>query len=273
MKNKKILAVLLCTFALTAAGCGKEESAVIVAPTATPAPTAAPTAVPATATPVPTSTPAPRTVGQKTSDSKFVYVTNQTNKELREIYLRTSGTEDWGKSLVASESSIKASEQMQMFYAAGTADSAYDMKLVDKEGGAYEIYSIPFTDMEKAVLFLEDTTAYLTYTSLADNTQKDTRSSGSTDSSDDSSEEYYDDSYDDGYYDDSYDEEYYDDSYDDGYYDDSYDDGYYDDSYDDGDYDDSYDDESYDDSYDDGYYDDAANAGYVVEEDYTGEEY
>ena len=113
MKYKKLLIVLTAVTALGMAGCGKssKETAEV---TPTPVPTAAPTAAPATSTPLPTSTPAPKLIGVKTSTAKFVYLTNSTKGEIREIYLRAAGGEEWGKNLVPAEATIKDAEQVQM---------------------------------------------------------------------------------------------------------------------------------------------------------------
>ena len=276
MKYKKLLIVLTAVTALGIAGCGKssKETAEV---TPTPVPTAAPTAAPATSTPLPTSTPAPKLIGVKTSTAKFVYLTNSTKGEIREIYLRAAGGEEWGKSLVPAEATIKDAEQVQMYYTPDSArDAIYDMKIVDGDGNAYEIYSVQLSDMEKAKLMIDNGEAYLTYTSLSDKSEKSTignvetdnseadssdsadstdasdltdSSSGITDTSSDSSDGSYDNS-DDGSYDNSDDGSY--DSSNDGSYDGS-DDGSYDNSSDDGNYDSS------DDSGD--YVDDSSNSG------------
>ena len=272
-KYKYLAAVLGISMVLTMAGCGKKQDSVVEA-TPTPEATAAPTAVPVTVTPVPTSTPAPKVIGVKTTDAKFVYLTNSLSSDLREIYLMTSGGEDWGKNLIPSESSVKGAEQVQMYYTpstestdsedtsedstedtSSTSTELYDMKIVTSDGNTYEIYSIDLGDMEKASLTMDtdSETAYLRYMSLSEKKEKDTRdnsqqtSSSDDESSDDSS--YDDSSYDDSGYDDSSD-----DSSDDGSYDDSSDDGS-----DDGSYDGSYDDGSYDDS---GYIEDSGDDGY-----------
>ena len=288
-KYKYLAAVLGISMVLTMAGCGKKQDSVVEA-TPTPEATAAPTAVPVTVTPVPTSTPAPKVIGVKTTDAKFVYLTNSLSSDLREIYLMTSGGEDWGKNLIPSESSVKGAEQVQMYYTpstestdsedtsedstedtSSTSTELYDMKIVTSDGNTYEIYSIDLGDMEKASLTMDtdSETAFLRYMSLSEKKEKDTRdnsqqtSSSDDESSDDSS--YDDSSYDDSGYDDSSDDGSYDDSSDDGSDDGSYDDGNYDDgSYDDGSYDDgSYDDGSDDGSYDDsGYVDDSGDDGY-----------
>ena len=286
-KYKYLAAVLGISMVLTMAGCGKKQDSVVEA-TPTPEATAAPTAVPVTVTPVPTSTPAPKVIGVKTTDAKFVYLTNSLSSDLREIYLMTSGGEDWGKNLIPSESSVKGAEQVQMYYTpstestdsedtsedstedtSSTSTELYDMKIVTSDGNTYEIYSIDLGDMEKASLTMDtdSETAYLRYMSLSEKKEKDTRdnsqqtSSSDDESSDDSS--YDDSSYDDSGYDDSSDDGSYDDSSydssDDGSYDDSSDDGSDDGSYDDGSYDDGSDDGSYDDS---GYVDDSGDDGY-----------
>lgn len=283
-KYKYLAAVLGISMVLTMAGCGKKQDSVVEA-TPTPEATAAPTAVPITVTPVPTSTPAPKVIGVKTTDAKFVYLTNSLSSDLREIYLMTSGGEDWGKNLIPSESSVKGAEQVQMYYTpstestdsedtsedstedtSSTSTELYDMKIVTSDGNTYEIYSIDLGDMEKASLTMDtdSETAYLRYMSLSEKKEKDTRdnsqqtSSSDDESSDDSS--YDDSSYDDSGYDDSSDDGSDDGSYDDSS-DDGSDDGSYDGNYDDGSYDDgSYDDGSYDDGSDDGSYDDS---GYI----------
>ena len=132
MKYKKIMIALAATAALSAAGCGSSSKDTVEV-TPTPVPTAAPTSTPATASPLPTSTPAPKLIGVKTSTAKFVYLSNSTKGEVREIYLRAAGGSEWGKNLVPAESTIKAAEQVQMYYTPESAtDAIYDMKIVDE---------------------------------------------------------------------------------------------------------------------------------------------
>ena len=251
-KSRKIVFAVGTAMALTLAGCGSDKKAEEVVPTV--APTATPTIPPVTATPAPTSTPAPRKIGEKTSQSKFVYLTNSLKTDVRELYLMVSGSEDWGDNLIPREFSVKASDQVQMFYTPESVQASaeeedseetgapsgalYDMKLVTADGNTYEIYSIELSDMEKASLTLDEetSTAYLRCMSLSEKKEKDTtENSQQTGYGDDydSEDESYDDSYsDDGSYDDG--------NSDDGYYDDgSSDDGNSDDGgSDDGNYDD-----------------------------------
>lgn len=298
-KSKYIAMIAAAAMALTLAGCGGKGGELIEV-TPTPMATPTPTVVPATVTPLPTSTPAPKMLGTKTAQAKFIYLSNSLQSDIRELYLRTSGNEDgdWGKNLISMESSIKAAEQVQMYYGGETSSSTtesgdssestsdstsanYDMKLVTADGNSYEIYSVNFGDMEKASLMLDDSTSsvYLRYMSLSTKKETDTRGNSveTSDSSDESSEDSsssdssssdssdsYDSSSDSSS--DSYDNSY--DSNDDSSYDSSYDDSSdSSDDYNDGSYDDSYD-GSYDDSYDDSSYDDGgyADEGYDTDE-------
>ena len=272
MKPKKILMITAAVLTLLAAGCVKKKAEVIEV-TPTPAPTATPTVAPATPTPAPTATPAPRMIGTKTSTSKFVYLTNNTNKDIREFYLRVSGAEEWGNNLVPSESSVKAAEQVQLYYSpSGSAEqstgetentqsaaSAYDLKLVDRDGNAYEISGAQLTDMEKATIRYEDEEdmLYLSYMSVSEKKEKDTKNSSSASSSD--SDENDSDSDDSSYSSD------YDYDYDNNYssYSNSYD--YNDYSSGNSDYSNNYDDYSGGTDYTDDYYDDGT--------DYSGDDY
>ena len=292
-KSRKIVFAVSTAMALTLAGCGSDKKAEEVVPTV--APTATPTIPPVTATPAPSSTP--RKIGEKTSQSKFVYLTNNLKTDVRELYLMVSGSEDWGDNLIPREFSVKASDQVQMFYTPESVQASaeeedseensapsgalYDMKLVTADGNSYEIYSIELSDMEKASLTLDEetSTAYLRYMSLSEKKEKDTKENsqqtGYGDDYDSEDDSYSDDgSYDDGSYDDgNSDDGYYDDgSSDDGNYDDGgSDDGNYDDGgSDDGNYDDGGSDDgssgdggSDDGDYDDGGSDDGSGDDYV----------
>ena len=282
-KSKYIAMVAAAAMALTLAGCGGKGGELIEV-TPTPMATPTPTVVPATVTPLPTSTPAPKMIGTKTAQAKFIYLSNSLQSDIRELYLRTSGNEDgdWGKNLISMESSIKAAEQVQMYYGGETSSSTtesgdlsestsdstsanYDMKLVTADGNSYEIYSVNFGDMEKASLMLDDSTSsvYLRYMSLSTKKETDTRGNSveTSDSSDESSEDSSSSDSSSSDSSDSYDSS--SDSYDNSY--DSNDDSSYDSSYDNSsDSSDDYDDGSYDDSsYDDGGY---ADEGYDTDE-------
>ena len=134
-------------------------------PTVPPEPTATP--IPPTPTPVPTSTPAPRRIGTKTPQSKYVYLNNGFAEALREVYLRGSGEGDWGKNLLPVESTVKPAEKVQMCYTpSNTSGGLYDLKLVDKKGNSYAIYEVNLSDFEDGTIALENDVAVLTYISL-----------------------------------------------------------------------------------------------------------
>lgn len=297
-RSKYIAVAAAAAMALTMAGCGFSGDDVVEV-TPTPMATPTPTVISITATPLPTSTPAPKMIGKKTAQAKFIYLTNNLQNDIRELYLRVSGDDegDWGNNLLSAETAFKAAEQVQMYYNGSSSDMSgqtdtenstetsesslkYDMKLVTADGSSYEIYSVDFGDMEKATLLLDQdgSSVYLRYMSLSTKKEADTRgnsvessdensddssSTSSDDASSDSSTSSYDTSSDSSTSD-------YDTSSDssDSSYDTSSDDSSNDDSSsDDGDYDDgSYDDGDYDDSGDDGSYDDGSyDDGYVDE--------
>lgn len=291
-RSKYIAVAAAAAMALTMAGCGFSGGDVVEV-TPTPMATPTPTVISITATPLPTSTPAPKMIGKKTAQAKFIYLTNNLQNDIRELYLRVSGDDegDWGNNLLSAETAFKAAEQVQMYYNGSSSDMSgqtdtenstetsesslkYDMKLVTADGSSYEIYSVDFGDMEKATLLLDQdgSSVYLRYMSLSTKKEADTRgnsvesrdensddssSTSSDDASSDSSTSGYDTSSDssDSSYDTSSDDSSNDDSSSD---DSSSDDGNYDDGSDDG----SYDDGSYDDgSYDNDYVDEGSDSG------------
>lgn len=297
-RSKYIAVAAAAAMALTMAGCGFSGGDVVEV-TPTPMATPTPTVISITATPLPTSTPAPKMIGKKNAQAKFIYLTNNLQNDIRELYLRVSGDDegDWGNNLLSAETAFKAAEQVQMYYNGSSSDMSgqtdtenstetsesslkYDMKLVTADGSSYEIYSVDFGDMEKATLLLDQdsSSVYLRYMSLSTKKEADTRgnsvesseknsddssSTSSDDASSDSSTSSYDTSSDSSTsdYDTSSDSS--DSSYDTSSDDSSSDDSSSDDgNYDDGDYDDSGDDGSYDDgSYDDDYVDEGSDSG------------
>ena len=178
MKYRKMMLVLAMTAALGASGCGKASgSAEEVTPT--PVPTEVPTPVPTVApteVPAPTEAPTPRAIGEKTNVSNYVYLTNGAGSEIRELYLRASGVAEWGNNLVPPEAAIQAGEQVQMYYIPA-AGAAYDMRIVDGTGSAYEIGNFNLADMEMAELRIENGAAYLSYMSLSQQVQMTTNGS------------------------------------------------------------------------------------------------
>lgn len=150
-------------------------------------------------------------IGKKTAQAKFIYLTNNLQNDIRELYLRVSGDDegDWGNNLLSAETAFKAAEQVQMYYNGSSSDMSgqtdtenstetsesslkYDMKLVTADGSSYEIYSVDFGDMEKATLLLDQdsSSVYLRYMSLSTKKEADTRGNSvesSEKNSDDSS--------------------------------------------------------------------------------------
>ena len=202
--------------------------------TSTPTPAPVVTEAPAAAPVVPTSTPVPNLIGTKTSQGKYIYLTNNNDKPLREIYLRESGTEDWGKNLIPGESTVKQSETVQMYYAASGSDpSTLDVKVVDKSGNSFAMYGIDFTDIESASFRVQEETGYLSWMSVTSHNEVisdwnetlalDYSGEYGSDESDMESEDYSDWDTEEYYYDDyDYTEDYTEDYTDYDYYEEDY---------------------------------------------------
>lgn len=260
--NKQLAIVLSVAAAAMIAltGCEKKSFQVEVPATSTPTPapvaTSTPTPMPtSTPTPIPTPSPSPRMIGKKNAASRSVLLTNNLSDGLRQLFVRVSGSGEWGENLIPKENYIHVAEQVSMNYTPVVGEDGpvdYDLRIYTKEWDAYEIYHIKFSDMDAARLVInDDGYAKLLYMSLADGTEV------STDSSYDYEDDYSD--YDDDYYEDynDYDEDDYSD-YDDDYYED-YNEDYNEDDYsdydeDDYDYDGDYDYELGDDDYEEEYY-------------------
>lgn len=237
MNKKKAAAVMLCAaMVLSGIGCGKQKQDMDAA--VTPVPTATPVPVTSTPTPMPTPTEAPKRIGVKTDTAKYVTLVNNAGVDLREIYIQNEETEEWGKNLIPSESSVKDKEQVQMYYEPQD-DGEYHIKIVTENAEEFEIYSAELDDMKQTALYIEEGAAYLKYTSVSSKTEKTTTDTSTSDdvsydgedssSGDQSYGDDYSDGYDDGGYGNGgyYEDDGYDDSYEDGYsdgYDDSYDD-------------------------------------------------
>lgn len=112
-RSKYIAVAAVAAMALTMAGCGFSGDDVVEV-TPTPMATPTPTVISITATPLPTSTPAPKMIGKKTAQAKFIYLTNNLQNDIRELYLRVSGDDegDWGNNLLSAETAFKAAEQV-----------------------------------------------------------------------------------------------------------------------------------------------------------------
>ena len=183
MKKKSFWMNGLCAIsALVLTGCstGNLGGELIKEVTPTPVPTVTATPVPtpsATPVPVSTATPAPWRIGTKTSLSSYVYLSNNLNDKIREIYLMSYGGYEWGKNIIPSEATIKAFEEVQFCYTPPTTDDGsevtlFSMKFVTQSGKVYQLDQIPLQDMQHAVLRVDNDLFSLHYTSLSDNTEK-----------------------------------------------------------------------------------------------------
>ena len=192
MHRSNFLALIISsTVILGMSGCGSSSGGTAeVSPTAAPTPSIVPVIISTAPTSTPTPEPTQMILGQQDDKAASVCLSNNLQESIKELYLRISGSsdKDWGENLISSKSGIKSSEQVQLYYEAFSSDSSkskksskksvcYDMKIVTARGSTYEIYTIQFSDMEKAFLLLDkkSSSAYLRYMSLSSKKETDTR--------------------------------------------------------------------------------------------------
>lgn len=192
MHRSNFLALIISsTVILGMSGCGSSSGGTAeVSPTAAPTPSIVPVIISTAPTSTPTPEPTQMILGQQDDKAASVCLSNNLQESIKELYLRISGSsdKDWGENLISSKSGIKSSEQVQLYYEAFSSDSSkskksskksvcYDMKIVTAKGSTYEIYTIQFSDMEKAFLLLDkkSSSAYLRYMSLSSKKETDTR--------------------------------------------------------------------------------------------------
>lgn len=190
-KSNFLALIISSTVILSMSGCGSSSgSTAEISPTAAPTPSIVPVIISTAPTSTPTPAPTQMILGQKDDKAVSVCLSNNLQESIKELYLRISGSsdKDWSKNLISSKSGIKSSEQVQLYYEAFSSDSSkskksskksvyYDMKIVTAKGSTYEIYTIQFSDMEKAFLLLDkkSSAAYLRYMSLSSKKETDTR--------------------------------------------------------------------------------------------------
>lgn len=175
MKIKKAGLLILACAAVFSAGCGMKKAG-SVAPSPTPVPTATP-APTATPTPEPTPTPVPKMIGTQTASSKQIPTINGINNEMKEIYLRTTGTEDWGANLL-NGITVTPNEQAQFCYTPVSEEGGelYDIRLVGNDGAEYLTVSLDLADMSQMQFYLDETgEAYVKYQSISKNKEIDTK--------------------------------------------------------------------------------------------------
>ena len=170
-------AALLC---LALSGCALRPMPLIPEDTATPVPTASLTpsptpepvpleaAPPATPTPIPARSDRPRIIGSKSTAAGSVLLTNQSGMRIRELYLAEAYSEEWGRNLIPSESSIREGEKIKLFYPAIPEDSEgyYDILVRCEDGYTDVIYYVRLADTSEGAITYDPSDGYLHLTEL-----------------------------------------------------------------------------------------------------------
>ena len=152
MHKSKILSLMLSSaVVLSMAGCGGTPSSTSAK--------ADPTAATATPTPTPEPTPEPPVIGQQTDNAKFIYFSNDLRTDLKELYLRTSGSSDqnWGSNFIPSEASIRPSEKVRLYYGdedETSASASGDQKASNEDSIYYDIKLVTYRSFLKELFLL-----------------------------------------------------------------------------------------------------------------------
>lgn len=159
MKSKLfsiIMALLLVMSVIT--GCGKEPVKEVEE---TPEPTAA-----------------IKVLGEEKEGSTIVELTNKTGKEINEIYVKTSDTEEEQQNLLAENETIALNETFKLVFnsVSDEAEASNDGKVISTEyivhiaftnGESCELHSFPVGDIENGTINVEEDIVYLVYKSVS----------------------------------------------------------------------------------------------------------
>ena len=152
-----------------------------------------------TSAPVPAGasvTPSPRRVGIREGSAGSVLISNSSGQRIRQVFLQTSGSDSWGRNLIPGEASVYMGEVFQLYYPPLSSGGSYNLRMVDNNSTTYEIYGVDLTDMQNAILRMDDQgSVYLAYMSLSSGAEEDTRGSSwssGNESGEDEESQYYD---------------------------------------------------------------------------------
>lgn len=173
-KKKYLVAAGFAVLAIAVmAGCGKKsstESVIEATPT------------PAAETPTPTpelvnmeATTEENVMGEKTSTSSKVTITNQTGTEISAIYIRetpsddSDDTDEWGDDLINGSFTLKNGEKAVYYYEKLSSSTTYDIRVSykDEDQSEYFFRKLPLASISQITLRVngtdDDAIPYATY--------------------------------------------------------------------------------------------------------------
>lgn len=202
-KRLLVLAGLLVLCTAAAAGCGKDkqaetESEDVAAVTETPTPTPEEDVVQMEAVSDEDKAAIKNILGEKSSTSSDIVITNETGYDIAEIYIREaadSSDDDWGDELIQGEYEWKDKDRA-LYYYDKSASAEYDIQVfyTDEEESNCFFRGLDFSDTTEITLRMQDGVPFATYFSTSDKKQISTlreamERMGMTDSSDSEDED------------------------------------------------------------------------------------
>lgn len=105
-------------------------------------------------------------MGTKATSSSALVISNKTGFDIKEIYVRPSGEEDWGKDLVQGKFVLKNLDKAVYYYERGSGqDEKWDIQVLytDEDESACWFRELNFTHMNEISLCMEEGVPYATY--------------------------------------------------------------------------------------------------------------
>ncbi len=175
LKKIRTAAALFAAMAVMAAsGCGETEtsSSSVAEETSSEITTEA-----TTTTEAPTEEATEEQIGiigveQKGDAVCIVTLLNDTGKDIAEFSVKKSDDEDYPENMIAN-GVFENDEERVLYYESGEWE--YSVKIVFDDDSEAELHNFPFDDIAEGTIKLEGETAYLVYTSVADNVEVNTK--------------------------------------------------------------------------------------------------
>lgn len=111
-------------------------------------------------------------VEQKGDAVCIVTLLNDTGKDITEFSVKESDEEEYPENMIAN-GIFENNEERILYYE--TDEREYFVKIVFDDDSEAELHNFPFDDISEGIIKLDGETAYLVYTSVADNAEVNTK--------------------------------------------------------------------------------------------------
>lgn len=188
MKNKSVILkvlVLGIASAMMLTACGNdaaetETSATETATVTTAETTAETTAVTTESTTVSASEEQEetlKTIGKEAEGEGIfaINVINSTDKAITGFAVKEDSQDEFSDNMLTEDDAFIKDEERILYFAADDAEASYTVLLTFEDDKTAELHNFPFDDMESCEIKLEDSMAYLVYTSLESKEEVNTK--------------------------------------------------------------------------------------------------